>query len=152
MPAKTETAVDSADPTCYDQEPALILSQKSGPADGARLPQGVGHELRRVGQFRLAGQDLGQERIIGIARPDSGQIRFGHEEAETARRLGGLDPPLFRQPEPAAEFERIADRAGQDGPPVVATRRPAGDRAAGRVRGAAVRCEHARESFHNGQS
>ena len=27
MPPKTETAVDGANPTCYDQESALILSQ-----------------------------------------------------------------------------------------------------------------------------
>ena len=93
--------------------------------------QRIGHELRGVGHFRLAGQDLGQQRIVGVARTNPGQVGLRHEHAEGGRGSGCLGRQFLRQSEPATEFDRIADRPGEDGSPVLAGRYGVGDRHAG---------------------
>ncbi len=135
MPPEAETAMDGTDPTCYDQEPAFILSQKTGRAENPRFVQGIGHELRPpsrrpCGQFLDARQDLQQQRIQRIAGAHAGQIGLGNEHAETRRRARPRGPATPAAPaggkarsdrgsharEACARRRRFADRrsgAGQ---------------------------------------
>ncbi len=126
MPPKTETAVDGTNPTCYDQEPALILSQEPGRANGPCFAERIGHEVRRVGHFRPPGQDLGQQRIVGLARTNPGQVRLRHEHAEgpaverAASAANSEGRPSRRQ---SSTGSRIARAKGSFASPRAATER-----------------------------
>ena len=129
MPAKTETAMDGARPTCHDQESALILPQQAGCRAAAASPSGSAANCGASASSSPRGQDLDSSGS-GVAGTDPGQVGPGTSSGKSA---GGLPASAATggQPEQPAQLARVADRIGQDrlplgrrGDAAAATRRP----------------------------
>ena len=94
MPPETETAMDGARPSCYDQESGLDTSPQPGAAAGRRpRPADRARNRGASASFALPGQDLHQQRIVGVARTDAGQVGLRHEQRKAAGRLVRPRPP-----------------------------------------------------------
>ena len=112
--------MDGARSSCYYQDSALIFLQQAEAACLPKLAKRIGAEAGNWGLFDCSRQHLSQKGVVGVARSDAVQVRFGHQQREiVVGRLGlrrrrdpgravGKVPPGCESPRPE-EFAKPGD-------------------------------------------